>query len=485
MNWAHKTAVEQCAALRRREISSLELLEETIEHSESLIPFLNHFANPVYERAREAAAVADKLLARKKGGPLCGLPVTIKDSNWLAGETCANGSHTLKNFIPDQTSQAVERLEAAGAVIFAKTTCPEFCINGITESDLYGRTSNPWNVSKTPGGSSGGAAAAVATGMGSLSLGGDGGGSIRIPAAFCGITGFKPSFGIIPRAPGFPTWESIVSYGPMAKNVTDTKLMFSVLSETFLPESEDRHHSPIKVIASENLGFAPVDHDVHAAFHQTLKLLESAGNQVVHDNPGLHTSVVTWAVTATYDMWEHKKHYLEDDSNVGETVKAFLQFGEGFTETDFQDAQEHRVKVHDAYMSMFKRHRSNILLTPTLGCEAFDHGTIHPLKIGATEITYPWLDWAGFLYDGNLAGLPACSIPMGIGDEGLPLSLQIVGAPGNDLEVLEVAHTIEDLLEWQLPAFSAEHYSGLEFSGTPHLSDNQNPIQDPVAFAQG
>jgi Asp-tRNA(Asn)/Glu-tRNA(Gln) amidotransferase A subunit family amidase len=477
MNWVNKTAIEQCKALRTGQITSSELLEITITHSESLIPHINPFALKLYDRARQAAEKADRLLAKNKGGSLTGLPITIKDSNWLAGVKCANGSHTLEHFVPDETSSAVKRLEDAGAVIFAKTTCPEFCVNGITESELYGRTSNPWNISKTPGGSSGGAAAAVATGMGSLSLGGDGGGSIRIPAAFCGITGFKPSFGNVPRGPGFKTWESIIAYGPMARTVADTKLMYSVLAGTTLPEQQDTA-KPAKLIASENLGFAPVDHDVQNAFNKTLAIIEQAGHPIVHDHPGLHSSVVTWAVTATYDMWEHKQSEIHPENNIGSTARAFIEFGSEFTESDFEDAQEHRTKVHDAYMDMFKRNRSAILLTPTLGCEAFDHGTIHPLKIGSTEITFPWLDWAGFLYDGNLAGLPACSIPMGVGDEGMPLSLQIVGAPGNDEEVLNVAHMIEQLIQWQHPSFSPAHYSANNSSMHPRETPAIEQLQE-------
>ena len=218
MSWIHKPAIEQRIALDHGEISSLELLEETIAHTEQLIPFINPIALKLYDRARKAAMEADKNRSRTKVGPLSGLPITIKDSQWLAGVPCANGSVTLKDFIPQQTSQAVERLENAGAIIFAKTTCPEFSLSGITESELYGRTSNPWDLTRTPGGSSGGAAVSVAAGIGCLSLGGDGGGSIRIPAAFCGVTGFKPTHGVVPRSPGFSTWESLVAYGPLSPN---------------------------------------------------------------------------------------------------------------------------------------------------------------------------------------------------------------------------------------------------------------------------
>ena len=160
---------------------------------------INPIALKLYSRARQAAVEADKKRAGGKAGKLCGLPITIKDSQFLAGYPCANGSHLLSDFIPTETCRAIELLEQEGAIIFAKTTCPEFSLTGVTHSELYGLTSNPWNVERTCGGSSGGAGVVVASGIGAFSLGGDGGGSIRIPAGFCGIVGFKPSFGAIPR----------------------------------------------------------------------------------------------------------------------------------------------------------------------------------------------------------------------------------------------------------------------------------------------
>lgn len=457
MYWLYQSAVNQRQALQRGEISALELVEATIKHTESLIPYLNPIALKLYDRAREYAFAADKMLARGKGGPLCGIPVTIKDSQWLAGYPCANGSVALKDFVPQETSQSIQRLEDAGAVIFAKTTCPELSLSGITSSALYGTTSNPWNTARTPGGSSGGAGAAVAAGMGALSLGGDGGGSIRIPAAFCGITGLKPGYGVIPRKPGFKTWESIVAYGPMARNVGDVRLMFDVLSA-------QKHHKPrfqsdkFTLVASEDLGFAPVDDDVRQAFLCTVEKIVDAGHEVKLGNPGLGSSVVPWAVTATYDMWRHKKEALESGRDLGLYAQEFIKFGSTFSESEHEDAQTQRSEIHNRYMEFFRRYETDILVTPTLGCEAFSHDTIHPERIGNTDINFPWLDWAGFLYDANLVGMPACSIPMGIGDEGLPMSLQILGAPGTDLKVLDVAEMIEELIQWEQPMFGVEHY---------------------------
>ncbi len=462
MYWIQKTATQQRAALQRGEISALELLNENIAQLESMAPYLNPVTARLYDQAREAALLADKKLARGKGGPLAGLPVTIKDSQWYADGPCTHGSFSLQNFVPRESSLAVERLVAAGAIIFAKTTCPEYCLSGTTYSALYGHTSNPWDLSKTPGGSSGGAAAAIAAGIGSLALGGDGGGSIRIPAAFCGIVGFKPSFGVVPRKPGFPNWESLVAYGPMTRSVAAAKLMFSVLSDSVSGEEPSAfvEDSSLKLIVSEDLGFAPVNDDVRAVFRTAIDKLYSAGHTVKYDNPGLHSSVSTWAITATSDMYKYRhmaKNYSPDDTNeIGLYAQEFIKFGGNISDVDIDDAQLHRVRIHEAYLEMFRRNRASILITPTLGCEAFSHGLTHPTVVGSTPITYPWLDWAGFLYDANLAGMPSCSVPMGFGIEGLPLSLHIMGPPGHDNEVLDAALVIEHLLEWKQPGFSVE-----------------------------
>ena len=445
-----KTAIQQLDALKRQGVSAVELLEQTIEQAEKFGPYLNPFSLKLYERARHVAQEADKQLQSGDAGPLCGLPITIKDSQFLAGYPCTNGSKTLSQFIPTETCKAIELLEAAGAVIFAKTTCPEFSLTGITHSDLFGTTSNPWDLNRTPGGSSGGAGAAVASGLGALSLGGDGGGSIRIPAAFCGIVGFKPSFGLIPREPCFPSWYSIVSYGPMARSVADARLMYRVLTlYTEVAELvEPQDLNDYSLVVSEDLGFAPVNADVRIAFRAVIEHLANAGANIIEDNPGLPSSVVTWAITATFDAHQHAKDKTYDHVDIGEVAQGFIEFGGQFTQEQFDQAHEYRDVIRKAYKDLFERSGSSILITPTLGCEAFPHGSIHPHQIADTAIEMPWLDWAGFLYDANLAGLPACSIPMGLGDNGLPLGLQITGPEGSDEQVLRVAEAIEVLIGW-------------------------------------
>jgi Asp-tRNA(Asn)/Glu-tRNA(Gln) amidotransferase A subunit family amidase len=441
------TAAQQLEALAKGQIDAVELLEQTINRAEEVAPLLNPIALKLYSRARQAALEADKKRASGKGGRLCGLPITIKDSQFLAGYPCANGSQALSDFVPTETCRAVELLEQEDAIIFAKTTCPEFSLTGVTESKMYGLTSNPWNIERTCGGSSGGAAVAVATGLGSFSLGGDGGGSIRIPAGFCGIVGFKPSFGVIPREPCFPSWQSLVAYGPMTRSVSDARLFFEVLSEGFAAEDKP-NSSPGKIVYSEDLGFAPVDNDVRETFRQVIAMMQQSDFDLVEDNPGLPSSVITWAVTACYDAAENARGSAYNIDYLGEVAKGFIDFGEQFSAEEFDEAQSRREVIRNHYAEMFARHDARILITPTLGCEAFPHGSIHPHKIDDTRIKLPWLDWASFLYDANLAGMPACAIPMGFGDEGLPLSLQIIGPEGSDYQVLRVAEAIEKLIGW-------------------------------------
>ncbi len=431
--------------LRRREVSAVELLDAAVARAERIAPLVNPFALKLYEQARAAAVEADRRLAAGTGGPLCGLPITVKDSQWLAGVRCANGARRLRGFVPDRTSAAIERLQRAGAVIFAKTTCPEYSLIGITDSRLYGRTANPWNLERTPGGSSGGAGAALAAGAGCLSLGGDGGGSIRIPAAFCGVVGFKPTFGAVPREPCFPSWKSLVAYGPMARNVADARLMYSVLTGTAeAPAVAPGGLAGVRLAVSEDLGSAPLDDDVRARFREVCTALQAAGAELVYDHPGLPSSAEVWALIATYDAARHDPdHHGRDIEHI---TRAVLDFGADISDERFEAAQAQREPIAAAYRSLFERTGAAALLTPSLGCEAFEHGRIHPESVGGVPIGYPWLDWAGFLYDANLVGMPACAVPMGFGDEYLPLSLQIQGQVGDDVRVLEIAERIEGVI---------------------------------------
>jgi Asp-tRNA(Asn)/Glu-tRNA(Gln) amidotransferase A subunit family amidase len=451
------SAMELAAALRRRELSAVDALDAVLARADEIDGPLNPFAVRLDDRARRAAAAADAALATGGVGPLCGVPLTIKDSHWLAGVTNAVGSRALADFLPAETSAAVERLEAAGAVIYAKTTTPEFCYFGITESPLNGRTNNPWDVSRTPGGSSGGAAAALAAGAGPLALGGDGGGSIRIPSAFCGLVGFKPTFGLVAREPCSPAWKSLISYGPMARSVADARVMLQTIAGR---HPRDRHSfdaggldSPapdpceLRIAVSEDLGFAPVDDDVRRAFRDVVARLEAAGATLVEDAPGLPPSVEVWSAIAVADA-RYADAGLYPGDLLGEEARTFVGYGDYVTTAQYVQAHIARELIHRAYVNLFARTGASVLLTPTLGCEAFEHGATHPRAIGGTPIDPPWLDWCGFLYDANLAGLPACAVPVGLGDDHLPVSVQLLGLRGHDGAVLAAAEAVERLVRF-------------------------------------
>jgi Asp-tRNA(Asn)/Glu-tRNA(Gln) amidotransferase A subunit family amidase len=452
-------ATDLAAALSRRELSAVEALDAVLQRADRLAPPLNPFSHRLDERARAQAVAADAERARGVDRPLLGVPVGIKDVAWVAGVETTNGSLALRGFVPDRSSAPVERLEAAGAVLFAKTTNPEFCFWGTTQSRAYGTTSNPWNVERTPGGSSGGAGASLAAGIGPLSLGSDTGGSIRIPAAFCGLVGHKPTLGAVATGPCEAGWPGMTCFGPLARSVRDARLMLGVIAG---PDPRERHAvqlpplaaSPLdprglRVAASVDLGgIAPVDDDVREAFERTIGALQDAGVEVVRDDPGLPTSGgLPWTVIAYVEFRvERAREYAERRDALGpETVEA-LEFAETFSAAEYAEALLARERIHAAYADLFQRTGATALLTPTLGCEAFPHGRTGPERIGGVPVAPPWDDWCPFLCDVNLAGLPACAVPVGLGDEGLPVSLQVIGPRLADGPVLQVAELVETLV---------------------------------------
>jgi Asp-tRNA(Asn)/Glu-tRNA(Gln) amidotransferase A subunit family amidase len=451
------TAVALADALRRRKVSAVEALEAVLRRTDEIVGPVNPFTIRLDDRARRAAMAADQALARAAGGPLCGVPASTKDSHWMAGVPSTSGSRSRVGFVPAETVGAIERLEASGAVVFACTTVPEFCYFGVTESELFGRTANPWNLDRTAGGSSGGAAAAVAAGCGPLSLGGDGGGSIRIPAAFCGVVGFKPTFGLVSHEPSTAGWKTLVAIGPLARSVADTRLVLAAVAGL---DRRDRHSLPappldaqvpdppaLSAVVSEDLGFASLDDDVRRAFRAAVDRLADAGVRITVDSPGLGTSVHTWSAIALAEAYfSEQEEFLHRRAELTESAAEFIAAGAQVTVEQYIRAQFDRERIHHRYADLFARTGASVLLTPTLGCEAFGHGRGHPEAIGGVPIGPPDFDWAPFLYDANLAGLPACALPIGLGDDGLPVSMQVLGPRCADGQVLAAAQTIEQVI---------------------------------------
>ena len=301
--------------IRAKELSPSEVIEAVLARMEALEPHLHAFCTPTPDLARQEAKRIEKaLLANEEVGPLAGVPVGIKDLVCTAGVRTVSGSFAYKDFVPDEDDVVVERLKDAGAIIIGKTNVPEFGYSAVGHNPVFETTRNPWNLEYTSGGSSAGSGAAVAAGMGPFAIGSDGGGSVRIPAAHCGLFGMKASMGRVPlypgtkdeRYPGVSSWESLEHIGPLSRTVADGALMLSVIGSG--PDARDRHSLPkpdfdwvtccqgglkgLRVAYSADWGYAPVDPEVRRAVGEAVKVFErDLGCEVEEAEPRLRRSI--------------------------------------------------------------------------------------------------------------------------------------------------------------------------------------------------
>jgi aspartyl-tRNA(Asn)/glutamyl-tRNA(Gln) amidotransferase subunit A len=382
---------------------------------------------------------------------------------WEAGVNTTDGSRALLGYRPEQTATLVLRLLRAGAIVVGRSNIPEFCYRGIAENDLYGRTSNPWDPSRVPGGSSGGAGAAVAAGMVPLAIGSDGGGSIRIPASLCGVPGIKATFGLVPREPQWPGWYSLTHLGPLAFTVADCALMLAVMagpdpldptSLPSLPEDlaaagrESGDLRGLRIAYSEDLGYLRVDQGVREAFRAAIARFRTLGAELVADDPGLANPIDTWNAIACVDNLASEGPLLAS-GKIGADTRALIEAGAGYSAAEYARARNEQ----GAYASAFGRfmERYHLFLTPTMEVVAFPHGTTGPPSVEGQAIGDYFDDWCHFCYPANLTGAPAMSVPMGAAEDGLPVGLQITGPRLGDALVLRAAAAWERIAPWPRP----------------------------------
>jgi aspartyl-tRNA(Asn)/glutamyl-tRNA(Gln) amidotransferase subunit A len=320
----HLSGTEQARLIRERAISPTDAVDAALSRIEELNPTLNAFCVVAEEQAKRAAEEADRAVEQGEPlGPLHGVPVAIKDLIVTKGIRTTFGSRMYEDYVPDRDSVAVARIKDAGGIILGKTNVPEFGYQGITDNPIFGKTHNPWDTTRTPGGSSGGSGAAVATGMVPLALGSDGGGSVRIPSSFCGLYGFKGSFGRVPvfpehrdpEVPGGNGWESVEHIGPMTRTVADSALLMDVMAG---PHHMDRHSLPddgtdflravsdpnvsgLKIAYSQDWGFAAVDPEVREITAAAVQTFERLGCTVERADPGLEDPVEAFTATVAND----------------------------------------------------------------------------------------------------------------------------------------------------------------------------------------
>jgi aspartyl-tRNA(Asn)/glutamyl-tRNA(Gln) amidotransferase subunit A len=452
------TGIELLAKYRAREISPVEATRAILERIERLNPVLNAFclvdAQAALASARESEA---RWMKGSPSGPLDGVPVSIKDTFLTRGWPTLRGSKTIDRKGPwEDDAPAVARLREAGAVLLGKTTTPEFAWKGVTDSPLTGITRNPWNPRKTPGGSSGGAAAAVASGMGPLALGTDGGGSIRIPCAFTGLFGIKPTFGRVPAWPPSPM-GTLAHVGPIARSVADAALMLGVISRPdardwlALPHEErdaldglDQGVRGLRIAYSPDLGYAKVDREVAAIVRKATETLEDLGAKVEARDPGFEDPQEMFsrhwfpgAAALVRGVPAAKRGLM--DKGLLEAAKK----GERVTTAQYFDAMQKRAAL-GTLMSRFHE-RYDLLVTPTLPIAAFDVGRDAPKGMKR------WTNWTPFSFPFNLTQQPAASIPCGLTRAGLPVGLHIVGPKYAEARVLRAARAFERAYPTAMP----------------------------------
>jgi Asp-tRNA(Asn)/Glu-tRNA(Gln) amidotransferase A subunit family amidase len=456
-------AYEAAAAVRAREVSPVELVEQSLERIEALDRDLNAFTVTFPDAALERARTVERAVAAGDPvGPLAGVPISIKDHIWLRGELATNGSRAFADFRPNEDAVPVARVKAAGAVIVGKTNNPEFCYRGYTANEVFGVTRNPWNLDRTPGGSSGGAGACVAASMTPLSIGTDGGGSVRIPASFCGVVGLKQTFGLVPKMPGFRGWPTLSIDGPLAQSVRDAALLLEVTAGPHPADDltypaptgayvaaaiEGRDLSGLRVAWSADLGIAPVERDVRARFRGAVDTFARLGCELVEAHPETGTPVPLWNTIATIEGYASEGPVLERSPELIEPETAeIVRAGAGKTAQEYLDAQVERAAYARVWLEFFERF--DLLLTPTMQLTAFPVGIASPTEIDGVPVDPFFDDWCVPSYPANLTGQPAISLPCGFGGDGLPVGLQIMARRFDEPTLLAAAAAFERLAPW-------------------------------------
>jgi aspartyl-tRNA(Asn)/glutamyl-tRNA(Gln) amidotransferase subunit A len=473
------TIAEAARLLGRREISSVELTRAVLDRLERVEPRLRAFLSTCPERALADAAAADRRLAGGGGvAPLTGIPVAIKDIIATRGVRTTAASRILESFVPPYDATVTARLRDAGAVLVGKTNCDEFAMGSSTENSAFAVTRNPRDVDRVPGGSSGGSATAVAAGQCLGALGTDTGGSIRLPAAFCGVVGMKPTYGRVSRYGVIAYASSLDQVGPMGRSVTDCALLLGTIAghdprdSTSVPAAVPDYAAGLaagvrglRVGLPREYFVEGMQPEVEAAVRTAVRRLEELGASV-HEVSLPHTryAIAAYYLIATAEAssnlarYDGVKYGLRAEATslldmycrtraqgFGREVKRRIMLGTyalsaGYYDAYYLKAQKARTLIRRDFEAAFGR--CDVLATPVAPSTAFRIGerSDDPLQMYLTDV---------FTISVNLAGLPALSVPCGVDGDGLPVGLQIVGRPFDEARVLQAAWAYEHATDWQ------------------------------------
>ena len=456
----YRSARELISLIRSKDLSPLELMEKTLRRIEAVNTVLNAFVSTRAEQAMdEARAMTERLASGKEPGLLAGIPIGVKDLEDVKGMVTSFGSIPYKDNVARCDSIQVSRLKAAGAIVVGKTNTPEFGSTAFTKNRLYGMTRNPWDTKRTPGGSSGGSASAVAGGMVPMATGSDAGGSIRIPASYSGCFGLKTSFGRIPRGP-FPLLQlhTLWCLGPLARTVGDAALYLDCVAgyhpsdpESLPPPARsfqkclDTTPTGLRIAFSPTLGYAKVKGDVMRKVEEAVTCFEDMGHRVEPWGASLPDVGEAWSKLMDCEIYAQVHEGLERNrQEMGRTLVKSLDDARSFSLRDHVEAQKVRTELNQIMWDLFERF--DLLLTPTMPTEAFAAGGPPPAEIDGHPI--PLLGTVAFTYPFNLSGHPAASVPAGLTKNGLPVGLQIVGPRQRDDLVLQASHAYEQVRPW-------------------------------------
>ena len=459
-------AADLAAAIARRKISPVDAVKAVLDAIDEK-KTLNAWVTVDADAALKAARAAERAVMRRgvRLGPLHGVPFGVKDLVITKGVRTTFGTPLYRDNVPTEDAPSVARMKAAGGIMIGKTNTPTFGWVGVTDNLIFGLTRNPWNPERTPGGSSGGAGAALAAGMAPLHIGTDGGGSIRKPSAFTGTFGLKASYGRVPVYPASAAW-SVSHVGPMTRTVKDAALMLNVIAG---PDERDPYSLPaervdyvkalkgslkgLRVAYSETLGLAPaVDPEVRDATAKAARVFRELGCRVEATNPSWASPWEPWRAIFLGGIAARLAPYLDRKKEIDAGLLAIVEESLAWPPAKYVQAWVDRLAWCAKAMAFFERY--DLLLTPTVASPPFPHGILYPAEIDGVKVGREASSI--FTYPFNLTGQPAASVPCGFTKDGLPIGLQIVGRRFDDVTVLRASAAFETARPWMArrPAFS-------------------------------
>lgn len=460
MSIVELTARRQATALAAGELSAREVVAAHLERIEAANSRINAVVTVRAERALAEAGAADERHAAGKGGlgALHGLPIAHKDTHETAGIRTTYGSPLHADHVPQRDELVIERMRAAGAICIGKTNVPEFAMGSHTFNPVFGATRNPHDHTKSAGGSSGGAAAALASGMQPLADGSDMGGSLRNPASFCNVVGLRPSPGRVPSWPATFGWHGLGVQGPMARTVEDCALLLSVLAGpdsrcpialdepggTFAGPLERDLHGLRVAWAPDLGGKVPVEPEVAATLAGAVRTFTDLGCRVEHACPDLEGADTAFRTLRAWQLAHtFAAPFAESPERFKETLAWNIRVGQGLTGTEVATAEALRTELYHRAREFFTQY--DLLLAPVSQVAPFDVGVEYPTEIDGV----PMADYLAWMRSASLItalGVPAISVPAGFTGAGLPVGLQIIGPPRADFEALRAALAFEQAL---------------------------------------